>query len=173
MSDPEDFECALTGKIPAAEMLVSDDDVDPENIEDTPLGWVTVRVIRRGINPKYAAIQQVQEIQFQGLLANYERELSALPPDEAAKITDEMKQQRMSHLQLAAEAAVFPLLNATPKYVTLSAEAVVVPPETSGAVAHVLQELLQGLDLNTDGFLPPAPAVEGEDNDEEDNHDVD
>lgn len=168
MADPEDYECALTGSIPNEDMLVTDDDVDPENLEETPRGWVTIRVIRRGVNPKYNHIREVEQVQFATLRAQYEAELAALSPDDRARVTDDERQQRLIHLQLAAEASVLPLLQATPKYITVSAEAVVMPPELQPVVGDVLHGLLDGLDLDTSSFLPPPSPDDDEDDEGED-----
>lgn len=66
-----DIDCALSGKVPPADALVTDAKEESE-LEELPIGWIEVRFTRRLLNPMHVAALQVREQLAQGMIQNTE-----------------------------------------------------------------------------------------------------
>ena len=131
MSYDHDYICALSGAPAKVDELVEDGPED-NPLEELPVGWVQVTVIRRELNPAWMEIQAVKGQTLQGALS---------------QVPEEQRPLQERYLAIQIEANFSALEARIPKYIEDTQTAYVADPHGNTEVRQALNEVMEALDL--------------------------
>jgi hypothetical protein len=141
--------CALTEDAPKPEDLVepASDDDGASDYDAIPLGWIQIRVTRRVLNPEYVEYIQARE---ESIAAGFAQAMEGAQ-QQGVVPTDEQKEATERVMRRTATATFHSVLRDTPKYIVVTDDVWVSPPERNKQVAEEIERLGKGLRIDFAG----------------------
>lgn len=132
--------CLISSATPKAEELAFD--YDPEDTP-VPVGWINITVSRVLQNPEYVRLFQARE----SMISSSIEQTFAQALAGGKVLTDDEKNGAIGLLRTNFEAQYKYALDTTPKYITMSEETWVAPPENSKGLQKEWNDLADALDI--------------------------
>jgi hypothetical protein len=162
----DDYICTLSGLEPTdAEVIPDDIELDDDNLDELPMGWIRVTVEQRALNGAWVELQRRKSRILQ-------LQQTQVPRD--AFESDEDHQDALGDVAWGIAATFAAIEQQTPRFVTLSDEVYIAAPAVRPGVAKAWGQIAEALDIEiglvADDTTAPdaAPEEDGEKETDED-----